>query len=121
MQPQRQAQTAQSRVSWFGDWFKKDWRVVAAAVYLIINLFDFIIFPILAMLLPHYVIGLEYHPWIPLTTQNGGLFHLAFGAILGVSAWRTYQGWGNDSSIQPQQPYPQQPNQPPPIPVQPDQ
>lgn len=71
------------------DWFKKDWKVVAAFIYLLINLFDFIIFPIMTMILPQFFKGMPYVPWVPHTTENGGLFHLAFGAILGVSAWKS--------------------------------
>lgn len=28
-----------------------------------------------------------YVPWTTLTLQNGGLIHMAFGAILGIAAW----------------------------------
>lgn len=112
--------------SWVTAWFKRDWRVVAAAVYLVINLFDFIIFPILSMVLPHYIPGLAYHPWEPMTTMNGGLFHLAFGAILGVSAWRSpqfdqtwrNQGGGGEGNYPPPAPPPPPPG---PGPIQPNQ
>ena len=30
---------------------------------------------------------MTYIAWQSLTLSNGGLIHLAFGAILGVSAW----------------------------------
>lgn len=51
---------------------------------------DFIIFPILnaaaagAKLIP-------YHDWRPLTLQGGGLFHMAMGAVVGVSVWQRTQ------------------------------
>jgi hypothetical protein len=67
-------------------WFKTYWRPAAAWLYLFINLFDFVIAPVLTMLLPKLE-GLAYTPWIPLTLSNGGMFHLAMGAIIGVTAW----------------------------------
>lgn len=95
-------------------WFRRDWRIVAAAVYLVINVFDFIIFPILTMILPHYFPQVPYHPWTPMTTENGGLFHLAFGAILGVSAWQS--PWSKTSGdALPTEPIPD------PGPIQPNQ
>lgn len=41
-----------------------------------------------AVLLPALHPGIQPMEWKPLTTSNGGLFHMAFGAILGVTAWR---------------------------------
>jgi hypothetical protein len=67
------------------------WREAAGWVYLLICLFDFVLAP---TFLGFY--GAFTHTpfviWAPLTTQNGGLFHLSFGAILGVSAWTKGQG-----------------------------
>jgi hypothetical protein len=60
-------------------------------LYMAICAFDFIIFPTLNMLLPailgHWSIEHTYQPWQSLTLHNGGMIHLAFGAILGVAAW----------------------------------
>ncbi len=67
-------------------WFKTLWRPAAAWTYLGICIFDFVIAPCLTMILPKLE-GIVYSQWQPLTTVNGGLFHLAFGAILGVTAW----------------------------------
>lgn len=67
-------------------WFKSYWRPAAAWLYLFINLFDFVIGPVITMILPK-IIGSTYVPWAPLTLSGGGLFHLAFGAIIGVTAW----------------------------------
>ena len=46
----------------------------------------------LAMAMPLFLKSLgattvTYTQWQSLTLQNGGLIHLAFGAILGVTAW----------------------------------
>jgi hypothetical protein len=68
-------------------WFKTYWRPAAAWIYLFINLFDFVIAPTLTMILPK-IIGSPYVPWQPLTlSNNGNMFHMAFGAIIGVTAW----------------------------------
>lgn len=70
-------------------WLKRDWKIIAGITYLTINIFDFILFPIMfAVLLPTLHPGTPPLEWKPLTTSNGGLFHMAFGAILGVTAWK---------------------------------
>jgi hypothetical protein len=58
-----------------------------AIVYMMINLFDFIIGPILYNLLQYWNPGQAIGMWQPLTLQGGGLIHIAFGAILGISAY----------------------------------
>lgn len=85
-------------------WLNRTWRPAAAVVYLMICLFDFIVAPafmgfksanIVQMansikgLDPAIAIALIQNrtPWQPLTLQGSGLFHVAFGAILGVAAW----------------------------------
>ena len=69
------------------DWMTKKWRPMMAIVYMAINLFDFIIGPILYNLLQYWNPGQAIGMWQPLTLQGGGLIHIAFGAILGISAW----------------------------------
>lgn len=68
------------------NWFKTQWRPAAAWLYLFINLFDFVIAPVLTMVGPK-LLGGAYTPWQPLTLVGGGMFHLSFGAIIGVTAW----------------------------------
>lgn len=85
-------------------WLNRTWRPAAAVVYLIICMFDFVIAPAfmgfksaniaqmassLKGLDPTVAIAIVQNrtPWIPLTMQGSGLFHVAFGAILGVAAW----------------------------------
>lgn len=85
-------------------WLNRTWRPAAAVVYLAICLFDFIIAPAfmgfkssnIAQLAssvkgldPAVAIAIIQNrtPWQPLTLQGSGLFHVAFGAILGVAAW----------------------------------
>lgn len=67
-------------------WLQSYWRPSVGVTYIVINLFDFIIFPILWTVTSYITKG-EITQWKPLTLEYTGLFHLAFGAILGVSAW----------------------------------
>ncbi len=73
------------------NWMRTYWRPAAGWIYLIICFMDFVGFPLLAMLIPaigHGVgLKLEYSPWESISLSQGGLIHLSFGAILGVSAW----------------------------------
>lgn len=68
-------------------WFVNRWRPAAAWVYMFICLVDFVIFPVLWSLLQAAKSGQVTMPHQPLTLQGGGLFHMSFGAILGVAAW----------------------------------
>lgn len=76
------------------------WRAIAAITYLLICAFDFIVFPsyigvkrvdMMELIqqiekVPEeqrrLVIEIAYRPHQAFTLQGGGLFHLAFGAIL---------------------------------------
>lgn len=68
-------------------WMKAMWRPAMGWLYMAMCACDFIIFPIIAMFLPQVIPGLTYIPWKSITLDNGGLIHMAFGAILGVAAW----------------------------------
>lgn len=86
-------------------WLGIYWKSAAAIVYLMICIFDFVLVPtylglgseplkdiILAVkdLPPDaqtVVLTLKLATWDPLTLKGGGLFHLAFGAILGATVW----------------------------------
>lgn len=88
-------------------WFKHFWRPWAAAIYMFICLMDFAIMPVAIEVLTerdtrlHTIIeevqkidnekvqialinkaNVEARVWAPLTLMGGGLFHVAFGAIL---------------------------------------
>ncbi len=90
--------------------FKKFWRPIAAYIYLSICIFDFVAMPAWIAYQNEQVnaeafaevrmfedtqvklkalerLDLDGKEWTPLTLGGGGLFHLAFGAILGVSAF----------------------------------
>mgnify|MGYP003346775371 FL=1 len=72
-------------------WMKAYWRPAMGWLYMCICFCDFIFFPLLTMFLPviekGFGVNINYTPWQSLSLSNGGLMHLAFGAILGVSAW----------------------------------
>jgi len=69
------------------DWMNRKWRPAMAWLYLVVCITDFIIFPILWSILQALFDGKVTEAWSPLTVQGAGLFHLAMGAVLGISAW----------------------------------
>jgi hypothetical protein len=72
-------------------WMKAFWRPAMGWLYMIICFMDFVGFPLLTIFLPiifkPFGLTMPYQAWQSLTLANGGLMHLAFGAILGVSAF----------------------------------
>ena len=72
-------------------WVKSYWRPAMGWLYMLICFMDFVGFPSLSMFLPVIMRGfgitMQYVAWQSLTLSNGGLIHLAFGAILGVAAF----------------------------------
>ena len=62
------------------------WRPMMGWMYMLICLLDMAVFPVLWALWQ----GLNHVPitqWNPLTLQGAGLFHIAMGAVLGISAF----------------------------------
>jgi hypothetical protein len=62
------------------------WRPMMGWMYMLICLLDMAIFPVLWSLLQ----AMMHQPitqWNPLTLQGAGLFHIAMGAVLGISAF----------------------------------
>lgn len=90
---------------WYTKLHLDEWRTYAAIVYLVICVFDFIVVPVwigvhneklttliadikdLTPAVQTIILNHRLDQWQPLTLNAGGLFHMAFGAILGVSAW----------------------------------
>jgi hypothetical protein len=91
-------------------WWQEAWQPAAAAVYLFICLLDFGVMPLiyewinasmsnsalvdLALKFTNPAAQIEAlqalkvsRVWVPLTLQGNGMFHIAFGAILGVGAF----------------------------------
>lgn len=67
-------------------WIQYYWRPAMAWQYFVVCLFDFFFAPIMTALFFKWTAA-TYVPWEPLTLSNGGLYHLAMGAIIGVAAW----------------------------------
>jgi len=69
-------------------WLQRKWRPMMAMMYMIVCAFDFVVAPILWSLLQSKDHGgVLTSQWVPLTLQGGGLFHLAMGAVLGITAY----------------------------------
>jgi Holin of 3TMs, for gene-transfer release len=72
-------------------WVKAYWRPAMGWLYMTICFMDFVGFPLITMFLPVFFKGIgiqmQYTAWQSLTLSNGGLIHLAFGAILGVTSF----------------------------------
>ena len=71
-------------------WIYNRWRPMMGWLYMATCAFDFIIAPIFMI-----IIQATYHmpitQWQPLTLQVAGLYHMAMGAILGITAWTRTQ------------------------------
>lgn len=72
------------------DWMTKKWRPMMAIMYMVCCLADFAIFPIMFTIVQFWetqAANDAFRQWVPITLQGGGLFHVAMGAVLGVSAF----------------------------------
>jgi len=68
------------------NWMQNLWRPMMGWMYMLICLLDMAVFPVLWSLLQ----AMMHQPitqWNPLTLQGAGLFHIAMGAVLGISAF----------------------------------
>lgn len=69
------------------DWINKRWRPAMGWMYMSVCIFDFIVFPVLWSILQASTQGNVSTPWLPLSLQGAGLFHIAMGAVLGITAY----------------------------------
>ena len=72
------------------DWMTKKWRPMMAVMYMCVCTFDFILAPILWAVVQFWetqAANDAFRQWSPLTLQGAGLFHMAMGAVLGITAW----------------------------------
>ena len=68
------------------NWMQQLWRPMMGWMYMLICMLDMAVFPVLWALWQ----GINHVPitqWNPLTLQGAGLFHIAMGAVLGISAF----------------------------------
>ena len=63
------------------------WRPFMGWQYLIVCLFDFVIAPVGVAYLYANGYNIPVLEWEPITLQSGGLYHIAMGAVTGVTAW----------------------------------
>lgn len=85
------------------DWMTKKWRPMMAMMYMTCCLFDFALFPIMFTVVQFWetqAANDAFRQWAPITLQGGGLFHVAMGAVLGVSAYgRTQEKVAGASNV----------------------
>lgn len=85
------------------DWMTKKWRPMMAMMYMTCCLMDFAIFPIMFTIVQFWETAIAndaFRQWVPITLQGGGLFHVAMGAVLGVSAYgRTQEKVAGASNV----------------------
>ena len=85
------------------DWMTKKWRPMMAMMYMTCCLFDFALFPIMFTIVQFWEVQAAndaFRQWVPITLQGGGLFHVAMGAVLGVSAYgRTQEKVAGASNV----------------------
>ena len=96
------------------DWMQKKWRPAMGWMYMVVCMFDMVIFPVLWSVLQAFQHGQVHNQWQPLTLQGAGLFHLAMGAVLGIAAFGRTQEKVAGTAVNPVQTF-----TPTPMPVQP--
>lgn len=72
------------------DWMQNKWRPAMGWMYMMVCVFDFIVFPVLWAIVQFWetqAANDAFRQWQPLTLQGAGLFHMAMGAVLGISAY----------------------------------
>jgi hypothetical protein len=92
------------------DWMNSKWRPAMGWMYMMVCVFDFIVFPIMFTIVQFWeteAANDAFRQWQPLTLAGAGLFHMAMGAVLGLSAWgRTQEklNGANNGGVQPPSP-----------------
>jgi hypothetical protein len=71
-------------------WVNKKWRPAMGWMYFMVCIFDFVVFPILWAAVQFWeteAANDAFRQWQPLTLQGAGLFHMAMGAIIGITSY----------------------------------
>jgi len=68
-------------------WLNTKWRPMMGWMYMAVCVCDFIVFPVFWSLIQVYGKGKVDDQWNPLTLQGAGFFHLAMGAVLGITSF----------------------------------
>jgi hypothetical protein len=99
------------------DWMTKKWRPMMAMMYMTCCLFDFALFPIMFTVVQFWEVQAAndaFRQWVPITLQGGGLFHVAMGGVLGVSAYgRTQEKVAGATNVSTNVPTPELNSAPP--------
>jgi hypothetical protein len=69
---------------------KEKWTYLMGLTYMIVNIADFVAFPVMFTIVQFWETqdaNDAFRQWVPLTLTNGGFIHIAFAAILGISAF----------------------------------
>jgi hypothetical protein len=82
-------------------WISSTWRPMMGWMYMAVCIFDFMLAPVLWSVIQAIAHGSVQTQWQPLTLQGAGLFHVAMGAVLGLSSYgRTQEKMaGIDNSL----------------------
>jgi len=67
------------------------WRPLMAWLYMATCGFDFLVAPVLWPIFQASMGIVDVKAWVPITLQGAGLYHLAMGAILGITSWQRSQ------------------------------
>lgn len=68
-------------------WLNTQWRPMMGWTYMVTCIFDFMLFPIGWSILQSLQGGEITNQWMPITLHGAGLYHVAMGAVIGVTAW----------------------------------
>lgn len=98
------------------DFATAKWRPFMGWTYMAICFFDFVIGPVMNVAFS-IITKTPLVPWKSLTLDNGGLFHLAMGAVLGVAAYGRTQEKVAKIETPPAAPTPEPTYTPPPAPM----
>jgi hypothetical protein len=70
----------------FESWAVKHWRPYMAWSWIIVCIFDLVIAPIAWTGLQAYM-GMPLTQGVPISFQGGAFYHMAMGAVVGITAW----------------------------------
>lgn len=68
-------------------WVNQKWRPMMGWAYMGICIYDFVLAPTINYIF-FAVTGMPFVPWTSLTMASGGLFHIAMGAVVGITSWQ---------------------------------
>jgi hypothetical protein len=82
--------------------WKTNWRPAMGWLYLAVCICDFIIFPIMFTIVQFWQIPVAneaFRQWNPITLSGAGFFHIAMGAVLGITSYGRSQEKIEDKKI----------------------